>query len=85
MRQIPRLNEGRRRNLLAFHLNYEPAMSFEEIAAVLGCTKQLVWFLYVQALEKIRCELRKDPKKHRALLAHTELGRGAAYPDWGRE
>ena len=33
---------------------YDAAMTFNEIAAALGITKQLVWFHYVNALKKLR-------------------------------
>lgn len=85
MRQVPRLNEGRSHNLLAFDLNYEPAMTFEEIAEALGCNKQTVWVIYARALEKIRRELRRRRAKYRALLEHDEKGSGLTYPNWGQE
>jgi DNA-directed RNA polymerase specialized sigma24 family protein len=34
--------------------SYQGAMSFEEIAQVMGISKQLVWFYYVSAIRKLR-------------------------------
>lgn len=33
---------------------YDPAMSFEEIGARLGCSKQAAYFLFVSGLKKLR-------------------------------
>lgn len=85
MRQIPRLNEGRHHNLLAFASNYEPAMTFDEIAEALGCNRQTVWVIYARALEKIRRELRRRSEKHRAMIEHQEPERGPVYPNWDDE
>ncbi len=83
VREVPQINSPGRHNLLAFPTNYAAAMTFDEIAEALGTSRQHVWSLYVHGLEKIRRELRRNPRRYAALLQHTELDRaGAQWPDW---
>jgi hypothetical protein len=85
MRQIPVVNEPGSHNKKAFPTNYQPAMSFEEIAAAMGCRRQTVFVIYARALDKIRRELRRrGQQSYPELLDHTEISRGPALPDWGK-
>jgi hypothetical protein len=49
--------------------SYEPAMSFEEIGARLGITKQAAYFYFVSALKKLRAR----PRSLARLLELAEL------------
>jgi hypothetical protein len=49
--------------------SYEPAMSFEEIGARLGISKQQAYFYFVSALKKLRAR----PRSMSRLLELAEL------------
>lgn len=82
MRTVPRVNEPGRHNKRVIHLNYEPAMEFNEIAAEMKLSTQAVWMIYARAVDKIRDALRARAEQYAALLDHEEAGRGPVYPDW---
>ena len=48
--------------------DYEPAMTFEEIAAAMGTDRQHVWHWYAQAIRKLRAQ----PDTLRRLLAMAD-------------
>jgi predicted DNA-binding protein (UPF0251 family) len=65
---------------------YEPAMTFEEIAQAMGCNKQTVWVIYSRALFKLRKELRHKPALVKALFGLRQMKEEARnseiFPDW---
>jgi len=65
---------------------YEPAMTFEEIAAALGTSMQVVWHLYSSALHKLRRYLRQHPELRRSMQSSAQTLDGTrrrpAWPDW---
>jgi hypothetical protein len=82
MRTVPRVNAPGRHNKRVIRMNYEPAMTFDEIAAAMKLNKQTVWVIYARAVDKIRTALRTRAEQYAALLDHEEAGRGPVYPDW---
>lgn len=82
MRTVPRVNARGSHNKRVIHLNYEPAMTFDEIAAAMKLNKQTVWVIYARAVDKIRNALRVRAEQYAELLDHEETGRGPVYPDW---
>jgi DNA-directed RNA polymerase sigma subunit (sigma70/sigma32) len=65
---------------------YEPAMTFEEIAAAMGCNKQTVWVIYSRALFKLRREFRRKPAVAMAIFGLRQMKEAARdseiFPDW---
>ena len=53
-------------------LDLQPAMTFDEIAAELGISKQLAWVIYATAINK----LRKQGKRMRLLKELAEAKEG---------
>jgi hypothetical protein len=82
MRIIPEINEPKRHNKLSGDGEYEPAMTFTQIANVLGTSRQNVFVIYSRALEKIRVELRRAPKQYVDLIQHEECFGRVIFPDW---
>jgi hypothetical protein len=81
-RELPIAFDPSRKNPLVIGgAQYTPAMSFKEIAARLGMTKQSVWNTYAVALEKIRRQIRIHPTMFGALLTHREADPGQTFPD----
>jgi len=85
VRTVPRINHEGRHNKRVVKLNYEPAMTFEEIGAALGVDYKTAFVIYARAMEKIRRELRRHADRYVALMQHEEAARGAAFPDWSTE
>ena len=69
MRKVPELRQSGHRNPTQFPTNYKPARTFDEIAAAMGLTRQTVWHLYARALNKIRRELRRHPRRYDTMLS----------------
>jgi predicted DNA-binding protein (UPF0251 family) len=67
-------------------VDYEPAMTFEEIAVAMGTNKQTIWVIYARALYKIRKALNHKPALREAicgLARMKEEGRNSqTFPDW---
>jgi hypothetical protein len=81
-RELPiAFREGRKNPLVIGGAEYTPAMSFAEIGARLGMTKQHVWNTYAIALEKIRRQLRTNPAMFGELLTYREADAETTYPD----
>ena len=55
-RQVPHINRPGQHNKHAFPMNYEPVMGFDEIAARLGTSRQVVWTI-------LRERPREDPPR----------------------
>ena len=71
MRKVPELNRRGRHNKKVFHLNYEPAMTFDERAEAMRTSRQTVWTLYANALDKIRVALRERAKDFPEFFDHA--------------
>jgi len=72
-------------NFNVVHQNYEPAMTFFEIATALGIRKKAVFFHYARAMEKIRREILRHPEVYREIAGLLAMRRREApvFPDWG--
>lgn len=74
-------------NFRVVHRNYEPAMTFDEIAVALGSNRRAVFVVYARAMEKIRRQIRKNPQLYRDMWGlvgmRNELHQPTALPAWG--
>jgi hypothetical protein len=62
----------------------EPAMTWDEIGAAMGITKQHAFMIYARAMEKLRREFRRSPELYLRLMDELNGRDGCemVYPKW---
>lgn len=74
-------------NYRRLECEYQPAMTFGEIAAAMHTSPQVVWVIYARALHKLRRELQRKPAVRDAVLGLAKMKEQQRnvqiLPDWG--